>query len=165
MSAGFSADHDHLAPGVEVRAIGDQEMLAALGARFAAIEPWSRYHMTGEGLGRYLATPEAGKHRFGIFAGSALSGLVIVQPGWLRGSYVPFLGILPEAQGQGLGFHVLRWIAAETVAGGARNTWIAVSSFNARARALYERSGYIAIAEIPDLVADGHTEILMRKRL
>jgi ribosomal protein S18 acetylase RimI-like enzyme len=40
-----------------------------------------------------------------------------------------------------------------------------VSSFNVRARRLYERRGYEAVAELEDYVIDGASEILMHKWL
>jgi ribosomal protein S18 acetylase RimI-like enzyme len=42
--------------------------------------------------------------------------------------------------------------------------FLLVSSFNAGARALYERLGYEQAGELPDYVIDGHSEILMWKR-
>lgn len=48
----------------------------------------------------------------------------------------------------------------------AHGTWfLCVSSFNPRARALYERLGYELIGELKDFVIDGASELLMRKRL
>jgi RimJ/RimL family protein N-acetyltransferase len=35
--------------------------------------------------------------------------------------------------------------------------FLCVSSFNPRARALYERSGYRFVGELPDYVVDGHS--------
>jgi [ribosomal protein S18]-alanine N-acetyltransferase len=43
--------------------------------------------------------------------------------------------------------------------------FLCVSSFNARARAFYERHGYAKVGELPDYLIDGASEILMHKRL
>ncbi len=43
--------------------------------------------------------------------------------------------------------------------------FLCVSSFNGRARALYERHGYRTVGELADYVVDGLSEILMVKRL
>ena len=47
----------------------------------------------------------------------------------------------------------------------ARHFFLCVSSFNARARAFYERQGYRRVGEFPDYLIDGASEILMHKRL
>jgi len=40
-----------------------------------------------------------------------------------------------------------------------------VSSFNPRARALYERLGYEMIGELKDYLIEGASELLMRKTI
>jgi ribosomal protein S18 acetylase RimI-like enzyme len=40
-----------------------------------------------------------------------------------------------------------------------------VSSFNPRARELYERLGYEFIGELKDYLVRGHSELLMRKTI
>jgi ribosomal protein S18 acetylase RimI-like enzyme len=47
----------------------------------------------------------------------------------------------------------------------ARHLFLCVSSFNPRARALYERVGFRAVGELPDYFIEGASEILMCKRL
>jgi RimJ/RimL family protein N-acetyltransferase len=43
------------------------------------------------------------------------------------------------------------------------NVFLLVSSFNHRARALYQRLGYEPIGELKDFIVPGHSELLMRK--
>jgi ribosomal protein S18 acetylase RimI-like enzyme len=43
------------------------------------------------------------------------------------------------------------------------NVFLCVSSFNPRARALYERLGYELIGELHDFLIAGHSEFLLRK--
>lgn len=45
----------------------------------------------------------------------------------------------------------------------ARNLWVRASSFNARAIGFYESHGFTAAATLPNLVAEGYEEILLRK--
>jgi hypothetical protein len=40
-----------------------------------------------------------------------------------------------------------------------------VSSFNDRARVLYERHGYAPVGELKDFIVDGASEIILHKRL
>jgi ribosomal protein S18 acetylase RimI-like enzyme len=42
--------------------------------------------------------------------------------------------------------------------------FLCVSSFNERARALYERLGFRRVGELPDYVERGYSEILMCKQ-
>ena len=165
MSARFENTKYDLESAMSLRILCEDAEASALGRAFSTIEPWCRYGMTAEALCGYIACEALHQRRFCIRVADRLAGLVIVQPGWLRGPYVPFLGVLPEFQRGGIGRSVLHFVAETARGERERNTWIAVSEFNARARSLYEQMGYIAIAEIPALVADEHTEILMRKRL
>ena len=41
--------------------------------------------------------------------------------------------------------------------------FLCVSSFNPRARALYERLGYELVRELTDYIVAGHSELLLRK--
>ena len=66
-------------------------------------------------------------------------------------------------RGTGVGSALL--IHAEQYFPEARHIFLCVSSFNARARQLYERRGYTAVGELKDYVIEGASEILMHKRL
>ena len=50
-------------------------------------------------------------------------------------------------------------------AASARHIFLCVSSFNERARRLYERHGYAAVGELKDYIVEGASETLMHKRL
>jgi ribosomal-protein-alanine N-acetyltransferase len=47
----------------------------------------------------------------------------------------------------------------------APNVFMCVSSFNTKAKDLYERLGYEIIGELKDYILSGQSEILMRKTL
>jgi GNAT superfamily N-acetyltransferase len=156
------------------RTAGDQslvlEPLSAehaerLGAGFAAINPWARYPYPASLLEKYFATEEAGAPRFAVWSGGELAGAAALRLNWLRGPYVQFLGVLPEFQRRGLGASVLGWIESEARCGSERNLWVAASDFNVDAIRFYETHGFALVASLPDLVRDGRTELLLRKRL
>ena len=87
-----------------------------------------------------------------------------LHPRGVAGSpYLASIAVAPEARGLGVGSALLD--AAEARFPGARWMFLCVSSFNARARALYERHSYRAVGELPDYVVDGVAEILLVKRL
>jgi ribosomal protein S18 acetylase RimI-like enzyme len=134
-----------------------------LAERFAAIDPWAAYPYPPSGLAAYFSTEEPNAPRFVLTVGDAAAGAVGMRLNWLRGPHVQFLGVLPGFQGDGLGTRLLEWI--ESQSGGQRNLWLTVSDFNHRARAFYERHGFVVVAPLPGLVREDRTELLLRKQL
>lgn len=136
-----------------------------LGEAVAAIEPWASYGYPATALCRFLAASEPGAPRFALsYEGSVVGGAVI-RTAWLRGPYLQFLAILPDAQRRGLGRAFLEWFEQEARNAEERNLWVAASEINRDAIRFYERHGFEAAAHLADLVCDGRTEILFRKRL
>jgi ribosomal protein S18 acetylase RimI-like enzyme len=138
---------------------------ADLAEAFAEIDPWARYAYNASTLATYLSAYEADAPRFAIVAGDETAGAIGVRGNWLRGPYVQFLGILPAFQHRGVGSSALAWVEGEARNEGAQNLWVAASEFNARALAFYERHEFRRVATLDGLIADGISEILLRKRL
>lgn len=136
-----------------------------LGQVFAGMDPWVRYPYEAAALAAYLQEVEPGAPRFALTREGRAIGAIGVRLNWLRGPYLQFLGIVPEAQGHGLGAACLDWLEREARAAAERHLWVLVSGFNARARAFYERHGFAPAATLDDLVRDGSCELLLRKRL
>ena len=91
-------------------------------------------------------------------------GFILLHPTGLAGSpYIAAIATAASVRGQGVGSQLLdaagRWFPQ------ARHIFLCVSSFNTRARQLYERRGYTQVGEFPDYVISGASEILMHKRL
>lgn len=141
------------------------DAVPALADAFAAMLPWKAYPFTASQLRAYLAKGEPGAPRYLVTVNGAAAGAMGLRLEWLRGPYLQFLGILPAFQGRGLGAAVLGWMEREARAAGQRNLWVAASDFNLDALRFYTRAGFVAAARIDDLVLDGRTEILLRKRL
>ncbi len=135
-----------------------------LGAGFAAIDPWRRANYSDTALAGYLSRHEPGGNRFAIHAEGALAGAVSIREPWLRGPYLEFLGLLPQAQGRGIGAAVMRWFETQAPAG-ASSLWVLCSDFNTGALAFYERHGFGQVATLDGLIGAGFDEILLRKRL
>jgi GNAT superfamily N-acetyltransferase len=136
-----------------------------LGAAFAAIDPWAKYAYTPERLAAFFAGSEPSAPRYALHADGDIAGVVGLRLDWLRGPFLQFLGVLPSAQGKGLGGSVLAWIEREARRGEHRNLWVTASDFNIRALSLYKRHGYEETARLDGLVSDEYAEILFRKRL
>lgn len=140
--------------------------LLALAERMVAMDPWRRYATyTADGLARYLGHVEPEAPRYLLLEADVVVGAFGVRHAWLRGPYLQFLAVLPEAQRRGIASAVLGWLEQQARAGGERNLLVLTSAFNAPALALYERSGFVRVGPLADLVADGITEIMLHKRL
>lgn len=137
---------------------------AVLGTQLATMDPWRTLESTPEALSAYLLRPDSALSRYGVYAGNQLAGVISIRYPWLRGPYIELLGLLDGYQGQGIGRELLEWVCHETHPF-AKNVWIAASGFNARALTIYQKLGFTPTGELPDLVKDGYTEYLLRKRL
>ena len=136
-----------------------------LGAVFAGIEPWSAYPYPAPDLARYFARIEPDAPRFAAFLDGKICGVLGMRLNWLRGPYVQFLGLVPGYQRLGLGAALLDYVEHHARTARERNVFVCVSEFNHGAVRFYQREGYCEVGRLDDLVVDGRSEILMRKRL
>jgi len=141
------------------------ESAEMLGAPLAAIDPWAHYRYTPEALTTFLQAEEDDAPRLEILVDGTLAGAFSIRRTWLRGPFLQFLGILPLFQSKGIGNAVLSWFEAEGNKLQVRNIWVSASDFNVRAIAFYERFGFVRVATLEGLVAEGTNEVLLRKRL
>lgn len=137
----------------------------ALGASIADMDPWRRYGFTPSVLARYFVPAEAHAPRFLLREGQRVAGMFALKLGWMFGSYLNILAVLPSHQGRGIGSAVLDWLEMRARANGERNQFVVTSAFNSGGLRLYERHGFRPIAEMPGLINAVETEILLRKRL
>ncbi|RJN32225.1 ribosomal protein S18-alanine N-acetyltransferase [Nesterenkonia natronophila] len=78
---------------------------------------------------------------------------------------VQTLAVAPEAQGRGLGSHLLDLIEQEARRRGAEDLLLEVRQDNPRAQKLYLRSGFEQIHLRREYYPDGGDALIMRKRL
>lgn len=151
-------------PGISLRSLppGEPQRLAP---QFAAIDPWARLGYKADALAGYLGGLEKNAPRYAIIAGNEVAGAIGLRLNWLRGPYLQFLGILPDYQKKKLGGAVLSWLASEARRNGEKNIWVLASTFNADALRFYEANGFARVVDIPDLVAPGTAEVMLRRRL
>ena len=136
-----------------------------LGPSLAKIDPWARYAYTPQALTAFLGAQEPGSPRFAINSGRAIAGAFAIKENWLRGPYLQFLGLLPAFQAQGIGSAVLDWFETRGREARAQNLWVLASEFNDRALSFYEKHGFHHVTPLADLVVEGCSEILLRKKL
>jgi GNAT superfamily N-acetyltransferase len=136
-----------------------------LGTAFAAIDPWASYGYPAASISSYLAAEAPGDVRFLLQVDGAVAGAVGLQPIWLRGPYIRFLGILPTFQRHGVGSAIVAWIEEQARTQQQRNLWVVASQINTDALRFYERHGFAQVAIFDALAYDDRNEILLRKRL
>ena len=93
-----------------------------------------------------------------------LAGFIVINLKGDFAGYIKSICVVKELRGSGVGAELIRF-AEERIFREHPNVFLLVSSFNPRARALYERLGYSVIGEIADYIVRGHSEVLMRKTL
>jgi len=84
-----------------------------------------------------------------------------MRVGIIRG-YIQNLCVFEGARGKGVGTFLMSE-AEKRILEECPNVFICVSSFNKRAKSLYERLGYQVVGEFEDMVIRGHSEFLLRK--
>lgn len=123
-------------------------------------EPWLTLGRTVEQARRPMQDPSREVY-LAVEGAKPVGFLILTLVGPLPG-YIQTVAVSPEHRGRGVGSQLLAF--AETrIFGKAPNVFLCVSTFNADARRLYERSGYVLIGELKDYLVAGHGELLFRK--
>ncbi len=78
--------------------------------------------------------------------------------------YLATIAVDERWRGRGVGRELIAYVE-DHYRPQARHLFLCVSSFNPRARALYERLGFTQVGELPEYFIAGASEILMHKRL
>jgi len=153
-------------PGVVQLTLVSPEDAVALGTMVARMEPWRSYPgISSDTLTAFLAEVEPGAPRFAIRHQGDLVGTMTIRIIWFRGPYIQLLALTPAVQGRGIGRVLMAFVEAQARASNQRNLWVAATETNTGAVRFYERHGFVRTAAIDGLVADGITELLLRKRL
>jgi len=130
---------------------------------FAETDPWRR-------LGTTLAQcrevcEDAAYLVFVARCEGERCGVIVLQPRGVAGSpYLKWIVTAPERRSRGVGAKLLGF-AENYFRPKARHMFLCVSSFNLRARSLYERLGYKQVGQFDDYNIPGAAEVLMHKRL
>lgn len=89
--------------------------------------------------------------------------LLLVMHGAFVG-YIRSIAVREDWRSRGLGRRLIAF-AEERIFRESPNVFLCVSSFNPRARALYERLGFEVVGELRDYLVRGHSEWLLRKSI
>ena len=123
-------------------------------------EPWVTL---GRDFDASLAIITAADHEaYVVLDDDEVTGFVVLcMQGALVG-YLKSIAVRADWRSRGLGRQLMAF-AEDRVFGEAANVFLLVSSFNARARQLYDRMGYRLVGELTDYWLPGHSELLLRK--
>jgi ribosomal protein S18 acetylase RimI-like enzyme len=147
---------------VRVRPLSGDAEAAACARIMATSEPWLTL---GRGLAASLAVVRDPTREVYVAAsGGEVIGFLILN---MRGAFVGYIqtvALREDWRGRGLGSQLIA-LAEERIFREAPNVFICVSSFNHRARALYERLGYQVVGELKDYIVRGQSEWLLRKTI
>jgi ribosomal protein S18 acetylase RimI-like enzyme len=126
----------------------------------AASEPWLTLNFGAEQIFQRLTNPQRDVY-VAEMENQIVGALVLHLDGVLNG-YIQLIAIHPDQRGGGLGAQLLAF-AEERIFQHSPNAFLCVSDFNLRAQKFYEHHGYLRIGELPDFLAPGRAEILLRK--
>jgi ribosomal protein S18 acetylase RimI-like enzyme len=145
---------------INIHLTADQEKdLAA--HLLASSEPWITLGISEEQCKKNCHDPEF--HLFIAYLNETPAGIILLDPRGVAGSpYIKSIATFPEFRGQGIGTSLLSF-AENFFSSNSKHLFICVSSFNKRARKLYERFGFETVGELKDYIIKGSSEILMHK--
>ncbi|HBC80145.1 MAG TPA: N-acetyltransferase [Bacteroidales bacterium] len=127
----------------------------------AGSEPWITLRITEEQCKKNCYDPEYLLYL--AFEKEKPAGILLLDPKGVAGSpYIKSIAVFPEFRGKGIGTKLLSF-AEDLFSSNSRHLFICVSSFNNRARKLYEKFGFETVGELKDYIIKGASEILMHK--
>jgi len=92
---------------------------------------------------------------------AAIRDVVAMQEGVLLGNFVSLLAVRAEAARQGIGRALMAAVEARTPP--RRWLYVSADAGNAGALGFYRKLGFKRVGRLPDLVRQGHVELLLRK--
>lgn len=147
---------------IEIRRLGSAEESRVCARMMAGSEPWITLK---RGYEESLALVEdPSREVYVALEAGRLRGFVILNMSGAFAGYVQTVCVGVEDRSRGIGSRLMRF-AEERVFRESPNVFLCVSSFNPRAKALYEKLGYEMVGELKDYIVEGHSEYLLRKTI
>jgi ribosomal protein S18 acetylase RimI-like enzyme len=142
-------------------ASGDERIWAA--RLLASSEPWITLGTTLENCIWFCNNAE-----YNVFIarleGEPCGAMVIHPRGLASSPYLKSIVVDQEHRSLGIGRELIKF-AEDHYRNTSRHFFMCVSSFNPRARHLYEKLGFRRVGEFKDYIIAGESEILLHKRL
>lgn len=125
-------------------------------------EPWTTLGRTHDECLAVVSDPA--REVWVAHEGGRVAGFAIVDMGGAFVGYLKIICVGAEFRGRGVGTELMHFIE-ERIFRDSPNVFLCVSSFNPRAKKLYESLGYEIVGEMPDYLVRGASEFLMRKSI
>lgn len=148
---------------VTVRPIATDQEVRACAEIMSTSEPWITLGRTLTQAQRILHDREVQEIHVALHDGEVVGFVILILKGAFVG-YLRTIAVRTDWRSRGLGRRLIGF-AEERIFRESPNAFLCVSSFNPRARSLYERLGYETVGELRDYIVRGHSEWLMRKTL
>jgi [ribosomal protein S18]-alanine N-acetyltransferase len=147
---------------IEIRELASDAEAQDCARMMAGSEPWITLGRDYEASLSVLR--DSSKERYvALDCGRVVGFLILNMAGPFVG-YIQTVCVAEEHRSRGLGGKLVAF-AEERIFRDSPNVFLCVSSFNGRARKLYEQLGYTVVGELTDYIVAGHSEILMRKTI
>lgn len=149
-------------PDIVIRRVESDAHIHECATIMASSEPWLTLRRSYDEIRARLNCSD--REVYAAFSGDEPLGFVVIMMAGAFVGYVQTIAVKTEARGRGIGSALLAF-AEQRIWQESPNVFMCVSSFNPRARSLYERRGYGVVGELSDFIVRGHSEILLRKTI
>lgn len=148
--------------GIDIRPLATAEEAELCASMMCSTEPWITIGRNFDESLTLVQDPT--REVYVAYVDGQVQGFIILSMTGAFVGYIQTVCVDSNARGSGLGTRLMRF-AEERIFSESQNVFLCVSSFNPRARDLYERLGYELIGELKDYLVRGHSELLMRKTI
>jgi ribosomal protein S18 acetylase RimI-like enzyme len=146
--------------GLTVAPLAGESQARACATIMSTSEPWVTLERGYEASLATISDPT--REVLVVTDGAEVVGFTILN---MRGAFVGYIqtvALREDWRGRGVGSRLVQ-LAEERIFRESPNVFLCVSSFNQRAKSLYQRLGYEVIGELKDYIVRGHSEWLLRK--
>lgn len=145
---------------IEVRRLSEEDEARRCAQMMCSTEPWLTLGRTYDECLAAVRDPKREVHL--AYDEAGLRGFIMLNMNGPFIGYIQTICVAPDARSSGIGTKLIQF-AEKRIFAETPNVFLCVSSFNPRARALYERLGYELVGELKNYTIEGASELLMRK--
>jgi [ribosomal protein S18]-alanine N-acetyltransferase len=146
----------------EIRPLADDAEAQTCATIMATSDPWITLGRTFDRC--LVVARDSELERYVAIDNGEVVGFILISMRGTFSGYIKSIAVREDRRGRGVGSALLAF-AEERILRESPNVFICVSSFNARAQALYARLGYETVGELRDFIARGYHERLLRKTI
>jgi ribosomal protein S18 acetylase RimI-like enzyme len=140
----------------------NKEIIHSCARLMSESEPWITLKRTFEDTVKKIEDDVSEVHVAKI--NGEFVGFAIIKMHGAFVGYIQSVAIETQFRDRGIGKRFMKYLE-DRIFSEKPNVFICVSSFNPRARRLYEGLGYDTVGELKNYIVNGHSEILMRKSI